>query len=59
MKYGFVRTDKGHLRPFENYRKIERGRNKSRNEVKLPHGRPRQILVPEASIHRFPEASGK
>ena len=59
MKYGFVRTDKGNLRPFLAIREIQRGRNKGRFEVKLPSGRPQKIVVRKEEIHRFPAKDGE
>jgi len=59
MKYGFVRTAKGQLRPFEQFRQIQRGRHKGQYEIQLPSGRPRKILATQAEIHRFLETAQK
>ena len=59
MRCGYVRTDKGHLRPFMEIREIERGRNKGRFEVRMPNGQPQKVVVIRSQVHRFPEASGR
>lgn len=53
-----VEPKRGMVRPFVQWRAIQRGRNKGRVEVCLPTGRPKRVIVDREAVRRWPAEGG-
>jgi len=60
QNYGYVLTPRGQVRPFFEYRKIQKGKNKGSLEITLPSGyarskvHPKSVIVKPDAVRRFP-----
>jgi hypothetical protein len=51
----FWEPKKGKVRPFTDYRTIQRGKNRGRVEISTPNGRPKRVIVDQEAVRRWPK----
>ena len=51
----WIPGEKGKVKPFTGFRKIERGKNKGKYEVVIQPSNPKKLIVEASAIRKFPE----